>query len=26
VNWYGADNLHLQTSVGCSFTLAAGGL
>lgn len=26
VNWYGADNIHLQTSVGCSFTLAAGGL
>jgi hypothetical protein len=26
VNWYGADNPHLQTSVGCSFTLAGGGL
>ena len=26
VNWYGADNPKLQTSVGCSFTLAGGGL
>ena len=26
VNWYGADNPNLQTSVGCSFTLAGGGL
>jgi hypothetical protein len=26
VNWYGADNPHVQTSVGCSFTLAGGGL
>jgi hypothetical protein len=26
VNWYGADNPHMQTSVGCSFTLAGGGL
>jgi len=26
VNWYGADNPSMQTSVGCSFTLAGGGL
>jgi hypothetical protein len=26
VNWYGADNPNMQTSVGCSFTLAGGGL
>src|SRR5208337_116651 len=26
VNWYGADNPGMQTSVGCSFTLAGGGL
>jgi hypothetical protein len=26
VNWYGGDNPGMQTSVGCSFTLAGGGL
>jgi hypothetical protein len=26
VNWYDGDNPKMQTSVGCSFTLAGGGL